>query len=346
MHFYFLAYLALSLVSITCAVPAPLLQSRAPTKFNFRWNEQLGAPWVQGDHKDWDPTPLALLLMKWAVRQEPVWKKIGFKTPLRYSTVYEVEEKKPFPYVEVLPNQKFGFSFQVGSDGSECKPRSMHWCEGSVGIEFPKDYGATSPAFYVAEVLGVSVRAAIPFDAQGLEKLEWERLHEQIAYQHEVYNRLVAIEQGKEPPKVNPNTISLRTQADVTWTLGTKNIYILTVERKEFGRTRDNTEVLFDAFLLTEPSPEFVEDCNSDEHVISLAKDLGTKFNASTLLKHAKVIQGLWSNACALGVFDEGLWAAIDSCYEALLNALAIGTGNPRAVYVSKTPTPIPSSQA
>ncbi|KAE9398157.1 hypothetical protein BT96DRAFT_786145, partial [Gymnopus androsaceus JB14] len=87
-------------------------------------------------------------------------------------------------------------------------------------------------------------------------------------------------------------------------------------------------EVLFDAFLPTEPSPEFVEDCNSDEHVISLAKDLGTKFNASTLLKHAKVIQGLWSNACALGVFDEGLWAAIDSCYEVLLNALAIGTGN------------------
>ncbi|KAE9398159.1 hypothetical protein BT96DRAFT_43331 [Gymnopus androsaceus JB14] len=105
-------------------------------------------------------------------------------------------------------------------------------------------------------------------------------------------------------------------------------------------------EVLFDAFLPTEPSPEFVEDCNSDEHVISLAKDLGTKINASTLLKHAKVIQGLWSNACALGMFDEGLWAVIDSCYEALLNALAIGTGNPCAVYVSKTPTPMPSSQA
>ncbi|KAE9389535.1 hypothetical protein BT96DRAFT_1069953 [Gymnopus androsaceus JB14] len=66
-------------------------------------------------------------------------------------------------------------------------------------------------------------------------------------------------------------------------------------------------EVLFDAFLPTKPSPEFVDDCNSDEHVILLTKDLGTKFNTSTLLKHTNVIQGLWLNACALGVFDEGL---------------------------------------
>lgn len=105
-------------------------------------------------------------------------------------------------------------------------------------------------------------------------------------------------------------------------------------------------EVLFDAFLPTEPPSSFVDNCSSDDQVISLAKDFGTKFNASTLLKHAKVIQGIWSNVCALGVFDEGLWAAIDSCYEVLLNALAIGTGNPRAVYISKTPTPMASSSS
>ncbi|KAE9403695.1 hypothetical protein BT96DRAFT_814629 [Gymnopus androsaceus JB14] len=85
-------------------------------------------------------------------------------------------------------------------------------------------------------------------------------------------------------------------------------------------------EVLFDAFLPTGLSFEFVDNCNSTEHVISLGKDFGTKFNASTLLRHVKVIQGIWSNACVLGVFDEGLWAAIDSCYEVLLNVLAIGT--------------------
>ncbi|KAE9398139.1 hypothetical protein BT96DRAFT_921005 [Gymnopus androsaceus JB14] len=210
MHFYFLAYLALSLVSITCAVPAPPVQPRpggAPSKFTFRWDEQLGEPWVRGNHKDWDPTPLALLLMRWVVDQEQVWKKIGFTTspPLRRGTVYQIEGDKPFPYVEVLPNQKFRFSFQGGGSGpSQCRSQ---WCEGSVGIEFPEDYSATSPAFYVAEVLGVSLRVAVPFDAQGLEKLEWQKLHEQIAYQHELYNRLVAIEQGKEPPKVNPNTV-------------------------------------------------------------------------------------------------------------------------------------------
>ncbi|KAE9391992.1 hypothetical protein BT96DRAFT_944976 [Gymnopus androsaceus JB14] len=206
MHFYFLAYLALSLVSITCAVPAPPVQPRAtPSKFVFRWDEQLGEPWVRGDHKDWDPTPLALLLMRWVVNQEQVWKKIGFTTPLRRGTVYQIEGDKPFPYIEVLPNQKFRFSFQGGGGSSHC--RKLQWCEGSVGIEFPKDYSATSPAFYVAEALGVSLRVAVPFDAQGLEKLEWQRLHEQIAYQHELYNRLVAIEQGKEPPKVNPNIL-------------------------------------------------------------------------------------------------------------------------------------------
>lgn len=54
-------------------------------------------------------------------------------------------------------------------------------------------------------------------------------------------------------------------------------------------------------------------------HVISLAKDFENKFNANTLLGHIKIIQGIWSNACTLGVFDEGLWAV-----EVILNALAI----------------------
>ncbi|KAE9398158.1 hypothetical protein BT96DRAFT_995188 [Gymnopus androsaceus JB14] len=212
MHFHFLAYLALSLVSITCAVPAPVLQPRAnpTTKFTFRWDEQLGEPWVRGDHKDWDPSPLALLLMTWVLNQEQVWRKLGFTTPLQDNTEYRIEGDKPFPYVEVLPNQQFRFSFQGGGSRSPCRPGPRRkWCHGSVGIEFPKDYSATSPAFYVAEVvhLEVSLRVPIPFDAQGLEKLEWQRLHEQIAYQHELYNRLLAIEQGKEPPKVNPNIL-------------------------------------------------------------------------------------------------------------------------------------------
>ncbi|KAE9398161.1 hypothetical protein BT96DRAFT_43313 [Gymnopus androsaceus JB14] len=235
MHFHFLAYLALSLVSITCAVPAPPVQvcviyalafffnlphylplpqprpRGTPSKFTFRWDEELGEPWVRGDHKDWDPSPLALLLMKWVVNQEQVREKLGFTAPLRDTTEYHIENGKPFPYVEVLPNQRFRFSFQGGSwPASPCRPGPRRkWCWGSVGIEFPKDYSATSPAFYVAEVvhLEVSLRVPIPFDAQGLEKLEWQKLHEQIAYQHELYNRLVAIEQGKEPPKVNANTI-------------------------------------------------------------------------------------------------------------------------------------------
>ncbi|KAE9398165.1 hypothetical protein BT96DRAFT_1020359 [Gymnopus androsaceus JB14] len=208
MHFYFLAYLALSLISIACAIPPPSMPNPAPpSKFIFKWDERLGEPWVRGDHhKDWDPTPLALLLMRWVVNQEEIWSKLGFKNRPRDSTLYQVKDNKPFPYVQVLPNQQFRFFFHGGGGSSRCRNK---WCEGSVGIEFPKDYSATSPAFYVAEVvhLGVSLRVPIPFDAEGEKQLEWQRLHEQIAYQHELYNRLVAIDLGREPPKVNPNIL-------------------------------------------------------------------------------------------------------------------------------------------
>ncbi|KAE9398166.1 hypothetical protein BT96DRAFT_921027 [Gymnopus androsaceus JB14] len=207
MHFHFLLYLALSLVSITCAVPSPVQPRRGndPTTITFTWDLGLGQPWVRGDHhKDWDPTPLALLLMRWVVNQEQVRSKLGFKRPLRGSTVYKIEGNKPFPYVEVLPNQQFRFYFEGGV--TRCK---ADWCAGSVGIEFPKDYSATSPAYYVAEVeaLGVSLRVPIPFDAEGLEKLGSQKQLQEIAYQHELYNALLAIQLGREPPKVNSNII-------------------------------------------------------------------------------------------------------------------------------------------
>ncbi|KAJ3798073.1 hypothetical protein GGU11DRAFT_682331 [Lentinula aff. detonsa] len=99
-------------------------------------------------------------------------------------------------------------------------------------------------------------------------------------------------------------------------------------------------EVLFRAFFPCEFSTEFVENCTSEEEIRSLATHIGRTFNPSVILKHAKVIHGVWQNACALGAFDDALWMAIDSAYEVIINALAIGTGNPRAVYVAKSPSP------
>jgi len=46
------------------------------------------------------------------------------------------------------------------------------------------------------------------------------------------------------------------------------------------------------------------------------------------------LVHGLWTNVCALGVADEGLWEVIDACWEVLLQALAVGTGEPRKVAI------------
>ncbi|KAJ4475703.1 hypothetical protein J3R30DRAFT_583446 [Lentinula aciculospora] len=100
------------------------------------------------------------------------------------------------------------------------------------------------------------------------------------------------------------------------------------------------SEVLFKAFFPCEFSTDFVEKCMSEEEIMKLATHIGKTFNPNVILKHAKVIHGVWQNACALGSFDDELWMAIDSAYEVIINALAIGTGNPRAVYVAKSPSP------
>ncbi|KAE9388183.1 hypothetical protein BT96DRAFT_764106, partial [Gymnopus androsaceus JB14] len=130
---------------------------------------------------------------------------------------------------------------------------------------------------------------------------------------------------GPFPPSPITNEVSTPSSIPSTITPHLPNVSLETFPLLLYSLYICRQEVLFDAFLPTKPLPEFVNDCNSDEHVISLTKDLGTKLNASTLLKHTKVIQGLWSNACMLDVFDEGLWATIDSCHEVLLNVLAIG---------------------
>jgi len=44
------------------------------------------------------------------------------------------------------------------------------------------------------------------------------------------------------------------------------------------------------------------------------------------------IVHGLWRNVCALGVFDDNLWNAMDLAWEVLLTAIAIGTGNPQAM--------------
>lgn len=42
----------------------------------------------------------------------------------------------------------------------------------------------------------------------------------------------------------------------------------------------------------------------------------------SGLMAHAKIINGVWRNACALGVFDAELWSVMDLAWEVVLVAL------------------------
>ncbi|KAK7460830.1 hypothetical protein VKT23_008759 [Stygiomarasmius scandens] len=93
-------------------------------------------------------------------------------------------------------------------------------------------------------------------------------------------------------------------------------------------------EVLYRTLLPTLPSSAFTEDPLNPDNILSLANELGRTFVVNVLLRHAMLVHGLWTNVCALGVADEGLWEIIDACWEVLLQALAVGTGEPRKVAI------------
>ncbi|KAH0831260.1 hypothetical protein J3R83DRAFT_13894 [Lanmaoa asiatica] len=86
------------------------------------------------------------------------------------------------------------------------------------------------------------------------------------------------------------------------------------------------------ASLLPCPAPHpLYRDDPTSEPVLSLlqqfAGKLATSHSAQTLLTHAMAVNGLWRNACALGIDDEKLWCALDVAWEVLVVALAISTG-------------------
>ncbi|RDX42882.1 hypothetical protein K466DRAFT_584107 [Polyporus arcularius HHB13444] len=68
----------------------------------------------------------------------------------------------------------------------------------------------------------------------------------------------------------------------------------------------------------------------SSEHLMRLAHALagaafqrgGAQNALSGLMSHVKVINGLWQNVCALGVFDAELWGVMDLAWEVVLMAM------------------------
>jgi len=86
------------------------------------------------------------------------------------------------------------------------------------------------------------------------------------------------------------------------------------------------TSIIFSDTFLPRASQSF----NSSQHnPIQYASELARKYTGQALLQHISLVHGLWQNVCALGVFDESLWEAMDVVWRILLTALAIGTGNP-----------------
>jgi hypothetical protein len=43
-------------------------------------------------------------------------------------------------------------------------------------------------------------------------------------------------------------------------------------------------------------------------------------------------ITGIWKNACALGIFDDGLWDTLDLAWDILMEAFNVAAGQPQFV--------------
>jgi hypothetical protein len=86
-------------------------------------------------------------------------------------------------------------------------------------------------------------------------------------------------------------------------------------------------DVLLAALLPTLPSPS-EPSASLPEMIKRLTNHLAAAGDPLTLARHALIINGVWRNACALGVYDDKLWGSIDISWGAIVGAMGITTGN------------------
>ncbi|KAI0792495.1 hypothetical protein C8Q75DRAFT_804868 [Abortiporus biennis] len=60
----------------------------------------------------------------------------------------------------------------------------------------------------------------------------------------------------------------------------------------------------------------------------SLGRRLAATYTSRVLLERLMKVNGVWRNACALGIFDAMLWRTLDTAWEVLLCALSLSTGS------------------
>lgn len=92
------------------------------------------------------------------------------------------------------------------------------------------------------------------------------------------------------------------------------------------------TPILFSEPFLPKGSQRFDPQLQSP---VQYASELARKYTCQALLQYTSFVHGLWQNACALGIFDDGLWEAMDLVWQILLTALAIGSGSPSTMIAS-----------
>jgi len=85
-------------------------------------------------------------------------------------------------------------------------------------------------------------------------------------------------------------------------------------------------DVLFATLLPAPPSTLSETGVPLPEMIKRLTHHLAATSNMPSLARHAMVINGVWRNACALGVHDDKLWSSIEFAWEAVVGAMSIGT--------------------
>jgi hypothetical protein len=80
------------------------------------------------------------------------------------------------------------------------------------------------------------------------------------------------------------------------------------------------------AMLLPAP-PSTLSDTNVPlpDMIKRLTHHLAASGNMPLLARHAMIINGVWRNACALGVHDDKLWNSIEVAWEAVVGAMSMG---------------------
>ncbi|KAL0946233.1 hypothetical protein HGRIS_012492 [Hohenbuehelia grisea] len=68
----------------------------------------------------------------------------------------------------------------------------------------------------------------------------------------------------------------------------------------------------------------------NDDDIEPFGNVIAQTYTAQAILQCVLKVNGVWRNACALGVTDQRLWDTVDLVWEVLLSALAISTGLPK----------------